>query len=314
MKGKEVLIDVSVVVPLYNCSESLKELTERLIQVFNKLELTFEIIYVNDQSPQDDWLIVQEISKKDERIKGISFSRNFGQHYAIFAGLEHVKGKWIVVMDGDLQDRPEEIEKLYFKAEEDQVDIVFARRAIRKDTFLKRKTSQAFYKLFGYFTDSNYDSAVANFGLYKKEVILSLLEMNDKVKVFPILLQWVGYKKSYIDVVHSERNAGESSYTYRKLLALATNIIISFSNKPLILTIRFGFFISFTSFIIGVYTLFKYFTGNILISGYTSIILSIWFLSGLIIFFIGVLGVYLGRVFDATKDRPVFIIKSKINI
>lgn len=308
------LIDISVVVPLYSCSKSVKELSERLVNVLQGLEVSFEIVFVNDSSPENDWEIVTQISEKDKRIKGISFSRNFGQHYAIFAGLETSTGNWVVVMDGDLQDRPEEIEKLYRSAIDNNVEIVCARRAKRNDTYIKKKTSAIFYKLFGYFTDTKYDSAVANFGIYKREVIEALLEINDKVKVFPILLQWVGFNKMSVDVIHNERSEGKSSYSYKKLIMLALSIIVSFSNKPLVLAIRFGFFMSFISFIVGVFHLYKYLNGEILISGFTSVIISIWFLSGLIIFFIGIIGVYLGKVFEATKNRPNYIIKTKLNI
>jgi dolichol-phosphate mannosyltransferase len=137
--------------------------------------------------------------------------------------------------------------------------------------------------------------------------------MKDKVRVFPILLQWVGFNKTSIEVIHNVRKNGKSAYNFKKLTKLAIDIIISFSNKPLLLTIRLGLIISFFSLIIGLIYLYKYFAGEILVSGFASLILSIWFLSGIIVFSIGIVGIYIGKTFDATKDRPSYIIKNKTN-
>ncbi|MCF6365347.1 MAG: glycosyltransferase family 2 protein [Bacteroidales bacterium] len=301
----------SVVIPTYKCSLSLKELSKRLIKTLERLSDDFEMIFVNDASPENDWEVITDLAKNDNRIKGLNFSRNFGQHYAITAGLDYAKGDWIIVMDGDLQDQPEEIIKLYNKAQEGY-DIVLAQRINRQDSKLKKFFSTQFYKVFGYLTDTKYDNTIANFGIYSKKTIDAVLQMKDKIRVFPILLQWVGFKKISIEIIHNERSKGKSSYSYRKLVKLAFEIIMSFSNKPLLLSIRVGIFISILSLIIGIIYLYKYFTGQILISGFASLIISIWFLSGIIIFSIGVVGIYIGKVFDASKDRPLFIIKNTI--
>lgn len=301
-------IEFSVVIPLYRCSRSIEELCDRLLVVFQKLNKSFEIILVNDASPENDWEIVKQLTSKHQFIRGINLSRNFGQHYAITAGLEHAVANWIIVMDGDLQDRPEEIEKLYYKAEEGY-DIVFAKRVERKDTIQKKITSLIFYKTFGYLTDTKYDNTVANFGIYNKDVIDSLIQMKDKIRVFPILVQWVGFDKASIKVEHAKREQGKSSYSYKKLIKLALDIIISFSNKPLKLAVKTGFIITFLSFLVGLFYVYRYLNGTILVEGYASLIISIWFLSGVIIFSIGILGLYMGKIFDGIKNRPYYIIK-----
>lgn len=302
----------SIIIPCYRSSDTLLELKNRLVKALEPISTDFEIILVNDCSPENDWEIISELAKNDTRVKGLNFSRNFGQHYAISAGLEMANGEWIVVMDGDLQDRPEEIANLYKKSQEGY-DLVTAKRILRKDSYFKKMFSKVFYWLFGYLTNTKYDNTVANFGIYHRKVIHALIEMKDKIRVFPILIQWVGFKSTSIDVVHNKREHGESSYTYKTLFALAFDIIISFSNKPLIMMVRLGVIISIISFIIGIYYMFSYLSGEILISGFASIIISIWFLSGLIILFMGILGIYLGKVFDAAKDRPTYIIKEKLN-
>ena len=311
IKAYQDIMKFSVVIPVYKCSQAITELSSRLIATLNSLTDEFEIIFVNDSSPENEWEIISELAKKEPRIKGLNLSRNFGQHYAITAGLEKATGEWVVIMDGDLQDHPEEVINLYNKSQEGY-EVVSARRVMRNDKLSKKLFSAFFYKLFGYLTDVNYDNTIANFGIYHRNVIDSLLLMKDRVRVFPILLQWVGFKRVGLEVKHNERPSGESSYNYKKLFKLAFDIIISFSNKPLLLMVRVGFLISILSFIMGLFYIYKYATGQILISGFTSLILSIWFLSGLILISIGVLGVYISKIFDSSKQRPLYITKDSI--
>lgn len=303
----------SIIIPLYKCSKFINELNQRLQDTLNKITNDFEIIFINDASPENDWEIVKEISKSDEKIKCINLSRNFGQHYAITAGLENASGDWVVVMDGDLQDQPEEIINLYNKTKEGY-DIVFAQRGDRQDGFFKKMSSKIFYRLFSYLTETEQDGSIANFGIYKKDVIVAILKMKDHIKYFPTMSQWVGFEKTAIHVEHGKRNEGNSSYSLSKLLSLAFNNMISFSNKPLKIMIKFGFLIVIISIIFALYFLIKYLKGEIEIIGYTSLIISIWFLSGIIIFILGVIGIYLGKTFDKVKERPLFIVKNSINL
>jgi dolichol-phosphate mannosyltransferase len=203
--------------------------------------------------------------------------------------------------------------KLYNNTEGDY-KIVLAQRKIRKDNLLKRASSRLFYRLFSYLTDIRLDSSVANFGIYHEKVIEYFLKMQDQVRYFPTMIQWVGFKKKYVPVEHGERAEGRSSYSYRSLFKLAFNNIIAFSSKPLRLTITLGMVISLTSFITGVYYLINYLLGNITQMGFTSLILSIWFLGGIVIMILGMLGVYIGKIFDKVKNRPMYIIENTINI
>ena len=264
-------------------------------------------------SPENDWEIVTRLAAADKRIKGINLSRNFGQHYAITAGLDAAKGEWVVVMDGDLQDVPEEIVKLYEKAQEGY-DAVQARRFERKDSLIKKTGSKLYYKVFSYLTDTEQDATVGNFGIYHKKVIESINSLGDSIRYFPTLVQFVGFQRTKINVAHAPRNNGKSSYSLKSLLALSFNNIIAFSDKPLRLTLKFGVLIVVLSFIYALYILIKYLTGGISVSGFTTMAISIWFLSGVIIMLLGMLGLYLGKTFDKVKDRPTFIISSKINV
>ncbi|MBQ0735323.1 glycosyltransferase family 2 protein [Aquimarina celericrescens] len=298
---------LSIVSPVYKAENVVQLLVGRIEKSIQKITEDYEIILVDDGSPDNSWGVVREIAKINPKVIGIKLSRNFGQHYAITAGLEKTQGEWVVVMDCDLQDQPEEIEKLYAKTKEGY-DVVLARRKERKDNFLKKLSSIIFYKLLSFFTDTRQDRLVANFGIYHNKVIESILNMGDIIRVFPIMVQWVGFCQTSIDVAHSKRTIGKSTYNFSKLFKLAINIFLTFSNKPLILTVRFGLLISFFSVIVGFVYLYRYFTYGVSVPGYTSLILSIWFLAGIIIFSIGILGLYVGKVFDTSKKRPTFII------
>ncbi|PKA82113.1 dolichol-phosphate mannosyltransferase [Ulvibacter sp. MAR_2010_11] len=302
---------ISVVVPVYYGEKTLDEMSQRLISTCNKLQLSYEIIYVNDASPDASWEVIRKLNSNNPNIRGVNFSKNFGQHYAISAGLAEATGDWVVVMDCDLQDVPEEIEKLYTKGKEG-FDVVLARRKRRKDGFLKKFFSRLFYGFLSYLSGARYDASVANFGLYRKSVIQTINSLPEKNRYFPSMVKWVGYKQTAIDVEHSKREEGSSSYTFKKLFNLSLDIILSYSDKPLRLTIKLGLFITFFALVFSGVMLYKWYHGEIEVLGYTSLILSIWFLSGIIILILGVVGLYIGKIFENVKDRPTYIIKEKI--
>lgn len=303
---------ISVISPVYNAEKIIEELVNRISTNVQLITSDFEIILIEDGSKDDSWNRIVELSLSNRKIRGAKLSRNFGQHAAITAGLEMSKGDWVIVMDCDLQDRPEEIINLYNEAHKG-FDVVLARRTVRYDSIIKKTTSKLFYTVFAYLTGTKQDNTVANYGIYNRKVIDALLSMKDVIRYFPTMIQWVGFKQGTLEVKHSEREEGKSSYTWRKLFKLAFDNIIAFSDKPLRLTVRFGLSVSVISFIVGIYYLLQYFKGNIEVTGYTSLIISLWFLSGLIMFILGIIGLYLGKVFDKVKDRPVFIISDSTN-
>jgi dolichol-phosphate mannosyltransferase len=227
------------------------------------------------------------------------------------AGLSKTAGEWVVVMDCDLQDQPKEIVNLYKKATEG-FEVVLARRVQRSDGFLKKLSSKIFSKVFSYFTETEYNNEIANYGIYHRKVILSILEITDYIKFFPLFVNFVGYKSTSIVVEHAFRDEGKSSYNFSRLVGLAFNTIISFSNKPLKMFVKFGMLISFISILFGAYNIYEALTNKIAVLGYSSLIVSIWFLSGVIITTIGITGIYVGKIFDQTKNRPVFIIDEVI--
>ena len=302
---------ISIVSPVYRAEKILPILVSEINLVMERIGEDYEIILVDDRSPDNSWEVMKVPSSQNPKIKSIRLSRNFGQHSAIFAGLTKTKGDWVVVMDCDMQDQPKEIAKLYKKALEGY-DIVLGQRENRKDKFLKKLSSKLFYKVFNYLSGGHFNNEIGNFGIYRKKAIDSILNINDYIKFFPLFINWVGFKSVSIPIEHGEREEGKSSYSISRLLKLAFNVIISFSDKPLRLFINFGLGISILSFVLGIYYLYLSITHKITQPGFSSLILSIWFLSGIIISCIGIVGVYLGKTFDQAKNRPTFIIDEEL--
>lgn len=297
---------ISIVSPVYRAEKILPLLVSEISIVAQKINQEYEIILVDDRSPDNSWNVMKSLRLTNRNLQIYRLTKNFGQHSAIMAGLHKAKGDWIVVMDCDMQDQPKEIEKLYKKAQENY-DIVLARREIRYDSTFKKISSKIFYKIFNFLAGIEINNEIANFGIYNKKVIKAVLKIDDKIKFFPLFVNWVGYRSTTISVTHSSREEGKSSYSFAKLVSLAFNVIVSFSDKPLKIFVGFGSFISFLSIIIGLFFIEQYISGKITEPGFSSIILSIWFLSGVIISCIGVVGIYLGKTFNQTKNRPVFI-------
>ncbi|WP_010532060.1 glycosyltransferase family 2 protein [Lentibacillus jeotgali] len=299
---------ISVVIPVYGCRACLHDLCNRIITTIESIPADLEIILINDASPDHAWEAIQELNKQDSRIKGIDFARNFGQHHAITAGLDYASGDWIVVMDCDLQDRPEEIASLYDKAQVGY-EVVFANRVERQDSWFKRTTSQLFYRVYDYFTGKTSDHTIANFSISQRKVVLAFRQMREQNRFFPMFIQWMGYKTTGIPVEHNARKEGKTSYNPKKLITLATDAIISQSNKPLRLSIQFGFLLAFGSLLYGLYLFVRYFFLAQPVQGWTSVMVSLYFIGGLIFFNFGILGMYIGKVFNEAKGRPLYLIR-----
>ena len=303
---------ISIVSPEYKGEKMVAELVRRIVESVSTITEDYEIILVNDASPDNSWDEIVKQCQQNPKVKGINLSRNFGQHYAITAGLSYAKGDWIVVMDCDLQDRPEEIPNLYRKAMEGW-DIVYARRIQRKDGFFKRLSSSLFHSVFDWFSGMKTDKSVANFGIYHHKVIAEYNKVLEKARSFGSVVGYLGFKKTAIDVEHAERGEGRSSYSMSKLLKLSFDVTISNSNKPLRLAVAFGLIMSFVSFFLAVYNLVAKWVGIIQVPGYTTTVFSIWFVGGLLLFVIGVLGLYIGKIFDQVKGRPLYVISDFVN-
>lgn len=302
---------MSVVIPVYGCKNALPELYRRLTDSVSQITDDYELIMVNDHCPQNSWEIIEELCKRDTRVKGIELSRNFGQMKAILAGLDYASGDWIVVMDCDLQDRPEEISRLYQRALEGY-DVVFARRKKRKDGWLKVFLANIFYKIYEFATDGNYDGAVCNFSVVKKDVIDSYCRMREYHRGYVMYIKWLGYRQTVIDVEHDERYEGKSSYNIKKRMNMAIELLTSQSDRVLRLFAEVGIIMSFIALLVIIGLVVYKCIANVSI-GWTSLIATIVLVGGIIISVIGVVGIYIGNIFMQTKNRPLYIIREILN-
>lgn len=304
---------LSIVSPVYRAEKIIPTLVERIEKSVSTITPDYEIILVEDCGPDNSWEVIENIAQKDKKVIGIKLSRNFGQHYAITAGLKYVTGNWIIVMDCDLQDNPDEIPNLYNKAIEGW-DIVYARRVERQDSFFKRLSSSVFHAVFHFLSGQRTDKTVANFGIYHRKVITEYNKMKEKARSFPSLISFLGFRNTAIDVIHSSRYEGESSYSLKKLFKLTTDVILSNSNRPLKMAVQIGFTISTFSFLLAIYNVIAYFLGIIMVEGYTTTVFSIWFVGGLLMFMMGIVGLYIGKIFDQVKERQLFVVDKTINL
>ena len=304
---------LSVVSPVYHGENMLEELVARISKAVAPLTSDYEIILVNDGSPDASWEGIKTLCARDTKVKGINLAHNFGEPYAITAGLSYAQGDYIAVIDCDLQNKPEDLPALFLKAMEGY-DIVSARRVHRDDTFLKRMSSAVFHRVYDFLSGFSTDKAVAEFGVYSKRIVKVYCSIPEYSRSFVELIHTLGFRKTGIDVMHDHRLEGKSSYNLTRLLRLSFNAIISNSNRPLQLAVTLGFIMSLFSFLMAVYNIFAKFAGWNEVAGYTTTVFSIWFVGGLLLFMMGILGLYIGKIFDQAKGRPVFIVQDTLNI
>lgn len=305
--------EISVVIPEYGGATMIPELVERLTKAITQVTDSYEIILVNDASPDNTWDETLKAAQADKHVVGLNLARNGGQQYAITAGLRYARGKWIVVMDCDLQNRPEDIPLFYAKAQEGCWDIVFARRVKKQFGWWKTKTSAWFHRVYDWMCDNKTDESIAEYGMYHGRVIAEYNKLREVSRSFQFLISYLGFRVTSIDIQHDERAEGESGYTLKKLIKLAFDTIISNSIKPLVLTTILGFIISVASFVMAIYHVVAHFFDLAIVEGWTSTIFSIWFMGGMLLFVLGVIGLYIGKIFEQVKERPMFIVMDSIN-
>jgi dolichol-phosphate mannosyltransferase len=305
-------VEISIVSPVYKCGDCVAELHCQLVATLEQLVESFEIILVNDGCPAGSWSQVKAVAALDPRVKAINLSRNFGQHYAIAAGVHHTCGNWVVVMDCDLQDRPAEISKLYRKAQEGY-DVVYALRRDRRDRWTKRLVSRAFALVYNLLSDIHLDPQACNFSIASRQMIDSYCRLKESNRSYPLFLRWLGYNSASIYVEHAERFTGKSAYNFSRGFLLAMESITSQSNKPLILSIRLGFTMSLSAIAVGLYYVGRYLTHGVGVAGWTSVIVSIFFTAGLLLANMGVLGLYVGKIFNEVKERPLYLVRERLN-
>jgi dolichol-phosphate mannosyltransferase len=302
---------ISVVAPIYREEGNVPELVRRLTRSLGDITATFEIILVEDGGGDRSWDRIREAAEADPRVKGLRFSRNFGQHYAITAGLELASGDWVVVMDGDLQDRPEVIPDLYAKAREGY-DVVFVERQSRPEGLPYMWMQKIFYLMLRILAGTDYDPRHGNFSIISRRVVDGFRSLNENLRFYGGIVWWLGYRRTSIPAQHGERFAGRSVYTLRQRVRLAMSIIVAHSDRPLQFSIAIGLTMAVLAFIYGVYIIIRATFGDVSVEGWASVIVSIYFVGGLILFVLGIIGLYIGKLYHEAKKRPLYIVAESV--
>lgn len=304
---------VSVVVPMYFEEKVVEECYKRLSTILSCQKFDYEIIFVNDGSKDATEEMLLQIAKIDTKVKVINFSRNFGHQAAVTAGIFNSTGDSVVIIDADLQDPPSLIPEMVYLWEKGY-HIVYAKRKKRiGETKFKLLTAKYFYKFLNYMSDIDIPKDTGDFRLIDRQVVEAFKNMPERNRFIRGMMSWIGFNQTYIEYEREERFAGETKYPIKKMIKFASDGIISFSTKPLRLINKLGFITVIISLLLIIYSFYIKLTGKYAISGWASLMIAITFLGGIQLLSVGILGEYIARIYDESKNRPLYIIKDKRN-
>ena len=296
----------SVVIPVYGCVECLDELCRRITATLDTLTSRYEIILVNDRSPDCAWEKITVLQQQYPQVKGIQLSRNFGQHIAISAGLSEAKGDYAVVMDCDLQDPPEKIADLYNKIKEGY-DLVLARRVERNHSLFRIVTAKAYFWMMSRLTEENVDGSYGSYSMLSRKVIDGFLQFGERDRHYLFIIRWLGFKNASIDYTHEARTIGQSSYSFGRLLQHAVDGLFFQSTVFLRWIVTLGMIFALLGVGLATYFIYQYYI-NVPVAGWTSLAVLLLICTGVIISSLGVIGLYIGKIFSQTKGRPLYLV------
>ena len=304
-------IELSVVVPVYRCRTCLEALHARLTAVLRDAVPDYEIVLVDDRSPDDAWSLLLDLAGRDSNVRAIRLSRNFGQQAAITAGLAECAGRWAVVMDCDLQDPPEEIPRLYRSAIAGN-DIVYARRKRKQHSLCRRAAARVFFHVVNFFNNSSHEGEYGSFSIVSRKAIDAFLSLQDRDRHYLFILQWIGFTVTEIEYEHGARHSGRSAYTFRALIKHAFDGIFFQTTSLLRWIVYLGFTVSGAGVLLASYFVYQYIVHDVL-PGFTSLAVLLLLIGGFIIISTGVTGLYIGKIFEQVKGRPLYIIDAGAN-
>ena len=306
---------ISVVVPEYNeLRDTLCALVARTVAAISPITDDFEIVLVDDGSINDSWEVICDLARSDGRVRGIRFARNFGQHMAITAGLDAATGEWVIVMDSDLQDRPEVIPDLYAKAQEG-FDVVFVNRMHRTESLLYRFIAGCFYKVLNLLSGQQYNRLHGNFSIVSAAAVRAFRSLREPARFYGGLLRWVGFKQTSIDAVHGKRFGGRNAYSLARRARFGFSLIVGFSTRLLSISIFIGLLMAIVSLIMGTIIVLQKITDpSYPLPGWPSVMTAVLFTAGLTNIAIGLTGIYISQIFLQTKNRPLYIIQDQVDV
>ena len=304
------MVEISIVVPVYGCRESLGPLHQRLSAALRAITPSYEIVLVDDCDRQGSWEAAAELARADRAVKAFRLSRNFGQHAAITAGLAQCTGRWAVVMDCDLQDPPEMIGELY-RAAQAGSDVVLARRKRKHHSAFRRLAARAYFRVLRVLAAARLDGEFGSFSIISRKVIDAFLRFQDRDRHYLFILNWLGFPTATIEYEHAARHSGESAYSLEALIRHALGGLFFQTTVLLRWIVYLGFWVSCSGFLLAAYYIYMYFARSVS-PGFTSLAVLILVIGGFIIMSTGVTGLYIGKVFEQVKGRPLYVIDRSI--
>lgn len=298
---------LAIVAPAFNEAECLPELHRRLAAALTGDLADFQLVLVDDGSRDATWTTIENLARRDSRVCGLRFSRNFGHHVAITAGLDHVDADWIVTMDADLQDAPEAIPLLYAEAQKG-FDVVVALRRRRRHGVLKTLLARSFWRVFRRMSGIDFQPGEGIFRMMSRRVVGNLRRLSEQARFYPALVRWVGFRQTAIETEHGERFAGTTKYPLRRQLRLAATAALSFSEKPLQYMVAFGALVCAGALAYGTTMIVRALFGSVSVEGWASLIVAIFFMGGVVVASLGVVGLYVGQIFAQVKNRPLYVL------
>lgn len=303
------MTQLSVIIPVFNEQANILTMYQRLQKVTEQLQVKAEYLFVNDGSRDHSMQVIKGLATSDERVKYIDFSRNFGHQVAVSAGLDACKGEAIVIIDADLQDPPELITDLYRKMQEGYAVVYAKRRNRQGESFLKKFTAKLFYRILSRITSIEIPVDAGDYRIISRQVADILNQMPEQHKYLRGQIAWVGFNQSFVEYDRQERHAGQTGYTYRKMIRFALDGITSFSRFPLKVATIAGFVVSGITFLLMIYTLYSRLILKNYEPGWASLMMTILFIGGVQLIGIGIIGEYIGRMSDNVRGRPLYIVK-----
>lgn len=301
--------DLSVIIPIYNEEGNIPLLYQRVKSVIDEAGLGYELFFINDGSRDRSMALIRELASNDPQVKYIDFSRNFGHQIAVSAGIDHVQGNRIAIIDADLQDPPEMILEMYRKMDEG-FEVVYAKRRSRQgESFLKKFTARQFYRILARITSVEIPVDTGDFRIMDRKIVEVLRQMPEQHKYLRGQISWVGFRQTFLEYDRLERHSGRTGYTYRKMIRFALDGITSFSRFPLKVATMAGFIVSGVAFLVMLYALYARFFKSDTVPGWTSLMLAVLFLGGIQLISIGIIGEYIGRLSDNVRQRPLYVVR-----
>jgi len=304
---------ITIIGPCYNEEDNLDEYLRRITKVLVKLNLEYKIILVDDGSKDKTWQKILENSKKNKKIYGIKFTKNFGHQSAIMAGINSANSDYVFFSDVDLQDPPELLEKMYYEILSKKINIVFGKRLNNNENFFKKYTSILFYKFFNLLSDTKIHEQTSDFLLMDKKVLKELKQIKEKDIFLRGLIPWFGFNSTYLEFQREKRDKGNSGWSFKKMVDFSLTAFLSFSNFPM----RLSFYLSLISIVIflslSVFAIYSYLSTSV-VRGWTSLFLVIAFFNTIIFLILGIMGEYIGRTYINSKEKPLYIIDQKSDI